>query len=102
MLLTAPEWLDVNKDEALATMRAVGTHVRLRVTREAARRWEWFAEHSNLEAKFGWSRSRSAAMHKARLAAHALAFSLCASTSMAYRPLSADSGVLSFMQQART
>lgn len=96
MLLTAPEWLEVDTDEVLASMRAVGTVVRLRVFRQCVGCWEWIAERGEKEARAGWSRNRAAAMHKARLAAHALAIPLYDSANVAHAPLSAETGVLAF------
>ena len=96
MLLTAPEWREIGTNEALATMWAVGMCVRLRVTKLSVGRWEWNAERSVKGTRAGWSPSRSAAMHKARLAAHALAIPLCASISRAYLGLSPETIVVAF------
>ncbi len=96
MLLTAPEWLEASSNEALATMRTVGLSVSLRVTQQSAGRWEWYAENSRIEAKMGRSRSRSEAMHMARLAAHALTIPFYVSASKACPGSAAETGVLAF------
>lgn len=102
MLLTAPEWLEASGNEALATMRTVGLSVGLRVTQQSAGRWEWYAENSRIEAKIGWSRSRSEAMHMARLAAHALTIPFYVAASKARPPSPAETGVLVFEGKPRS
>ena len=83
-------------------MRTVGLSVSLRVTQQSARRWEWCAENSRIEAKIGWSRSRSEAMHMARLAAHALTIPFYVAASRACPPSPAETGVLVFEGKSRS
>jgi hypothetical protein len=102
MLLTAPDWLETSRNETLATMRAVGVVVYLRVFRRYSKNWEWITECGGKGVMRGWSRSRSEAMRMARLAAHALTIPLYASASRAHPRSPTDTGVLAFERKSRS